>query len=229
MTTPATSGPPSPESFAWYDPESCSWKTSQLSLLPTTGGSSGTSSVTWPKQGTTQSGRAYERPTLVLLTAASGCSLLPTPTATNMNDGETLDNWLARKERLTAERMNGNGMGTPLAVAVRLLPTPSTEDRGHDAPNRTGGGFADCRRRLARWGQYAAAVARWEPIVGELAPDPLDERGRLNVALSRWMMGAPPGWHGDLSRTAALRGYGNGVVVQVGQVIGEWLNEGADK
>lgn len=49
------------------------------------------------------------------------------------------------------------------------------------------------------------------------------------MELSRWMMGAPRHWHGDLSRTAALRGYGNGVVVQVGQVIGEWLNEGADK
>lgn len=75
----------------------------------------------------------------------------------------------------------------------------------------------------ARWGPYALAIARWERIVGERAPDPLDERGRLNVELTRWMMGAPPGWHGDLSRTAALRGYGNGVVVQVGEAAGKWL------
>ncbi len=79
-------------------------------------------------------------------------------------------------------------------------------------------------RRLARWGQYTAAIARWEAVTGELAPDPLDTRGRLNVELSRWMMGAVPGWHGGESRTAALRMYGNGVVTQVAEAVGGWLS-----
>lgn len=81
-------------------------------------------------------------------------------------------------------------------------------------------------RRLARWGQYTAAIARWEAVTGELAPDPLDTRGRLNVELSRWMMGAAPGWHGGESRIAALRMYGNGVVTQVAEAVGGWLKEG---
>lgn len=170
MTTPATSGPPSHESFAWFDPESCSWKTSQLSLLPTQGGSSGTSSVTWPKQGTTQSGRAYERPTLVLPTRGNESSLLPTPVA--QPDGKSPEAHLAMKARMgrteptslevvakllpTPQAHDCHGGKTPAQVeamrqrtgagvsnlneVVNLLPTPSTEDRGHDAPNRTGGG-----------------------------------------------------------------------------------------
>jgi hypothetical protein len=43
-------------------------------------------------------------------------------------------------------------------------------------------------------------------------------------------MGAPKAWtdtpHGGLSRTASMRGYGNAVVVQVGQAAGRWLLEG---
>lgn len=78
-------------------------------------------------------------------------------------------------------------------------------------------------RGVARWGSYAAAIERWEHLVGERAPDPLDERGRLNVELVRWMMSAPPGWHGDLSRTAAIKGYGNGVVAQLAERLGRWV------
>ena len=51
-------------------------------------------------------------------------SLLPTPTAGNPNDGESLESWEARRQRNLAKGINGNGQGTPLAIAVRLLPTP---------------------------------------------------------------------------------------------------------
>lgn len=60
--------------------------------------------------------------------AFASSSLLPTPSAINPNDGEDLDNWLCRREVLAAKGVNGNGMGTPLAVAVRLLPTPVASD-----------------------------------------------------------------------------------------------------
>ncbi len=46
--------------------------------------------------------------------------LLPTPDATVSNDGEGVDGWLARRERVKARGINGNGMGTPLSIAVRL-------------------------------------------------------------------------------------------------------------
>lgn len=78
-----------------------------------------------------------------------------------------------------------------------------------------GGGWPD---RLAHFGAYAAVIARWEPIVGRCAPDPIDDRGRLNPVFVEWMMGLPEGWvtgHG-LARTAELKMLGNGVVPQQG-------------
>ena len=71
------------------------------------------------------------------------------------------------------------------------------------------------------WGPYAAAVRRWEPIVGRRAPAPteLTERGkhRLSPRFTEWMMGLPDGWVTDtpgIKRNDALKMCGNGVVPQ---------------
>lgn len=48
---------------------------------------------------------------------------LPTPAACVANDGERPETWLARRERVKAKWINGNGMGMPLTIAVQLLPT----------------------------------------------------------------------------------------------------------
>lgn len=84
-------------------------------------------------------------------------------------------------------------------------------------------------RRVARgkpapvdWGEYAAAVHRWELITGRPAPYPTQpgRHGRpvLAPAFVEWLMGLPPGWvtagHLDLPRTAQLRALGNGVMPQ---------------
>ena len=71
------------------------------------------------------------------------------------------------------------------------------------------------------WGPYAAAVHRWEPIVGRRAPAPteLTERGkhRLSPRFTEFMMGLPDGWVTDtpgITRNDALKMCGNGVVPQ---------------
>jgi DNA (cytosine-5)-methyltransferase 1 len=69
--------------------------------------------------------------------------LLPTPTVV-MNDGESVESWSARRERVKATGVNGNGMGMPLPIAVQLLPTPGAYDgeRGgsqHPDKRRDGG------------------------------------------------------------------------------------------
>lgn len=69
--------------------------------------------------------------------------------------------------------------------------------------------------RSAVWGDYGAAVARWERITGRPAPDPATD-GRVSPRFVEWMMGLPDGWvtgHG-LSATAELKMLGNGVVPQ---------------
>lgn len=70
------------------------------------------------------------------------------------------------------------------------------------------------------WGIYAAAVTRWEQVLGRRAPCPtqLGRHGRpvLSPAFVEHLMGLPRGWVTDLPlpRTAQLRALGNGVVPQ---------------
>lgn len=76
--------------------------------------------------------------------------------------------------------------------------------------------------RPVEWGEYAAAVHRWELITGRPAPYPTQpgRHGRPVLAplFVEWLMGLPPGWvtadHLDLPRTAQLRALGNGVMPQ---------------
>lgn len=61
-------------------------------------------------------------------------TLLPTPDASNANDGEGLDTWLERRERVKAKGINGNGRGMPLAIAaLKLIPTPTAQDAAESA------------------------------------------------------------------------------------------------
>lgn len=45
-----------------------------------------------------------------------------------MNDSEAPESFEARRQRNQAKGYNGNGQGTPLGMAVRLWPTPTTMD-----------------------------------------------------------------------------------------------------
>ncbi|WP_106586051.1 DNA cytosine methyltransferase [Murinocardiopsis flavida] len=72
------------------------------------------------------------------------------------------------------------------------------------------------------WGRYAAAICRWEHVLGRPAPAPTEPgragRPRLSPRFVEWMQGLQPGWATDpelgLSRAAQLRALGNGVVPQ---------------
>ncbi|WP_231104984.1 hypothetical protein [Haloechinothrix halophila] len=70
------------------------------------------------------------------------------------------------------------------------------------------------------WGNYAAAVRRWEEILGRGAPFPTQPgtHGRPVLApdFVEFLMGLEPGWVTSLPlpRTAQLRALGNGVVPQ---------------
>lgn len=62
--------------------------------------------------------------------------LLPTPTAGNPNDGEDLASCEARRQRNKAKGYNGNGQGTPLAIAAQQItgPTNQPSDGGNTSP-----------------------------------------------------------------------------------------------
>jgi hypothetical protein len=131
-TTHGISGPSSRDSFAYFDPESSSLKTSQATF-----DSDSTRSLpTLPDWGWMSGGELYERPTSGRpISEHDSSSLLPTPTA-NLYEQEN-DVLLARREREKAKGRNGNGFGLTLANRVALLPTPSANDStGAEGPTR---------------------------------------------------------------------------------------------
>ena len=69
-------------SFARWDPDSCSWKTAQCSLL----GGLALFSESWPKWGSMRSGVCWERTTSERHTRETGSGYLPTPNARDWKD-----------------------------------------------------------------------------------------------------------------------------------------------
>ena len=77
-----------------------------------------------------------------------------------------------------------------------------------------------------QFGIYEPSIRRWEQLTRPV-PEPTDDRGRLSVRFVEWMMGAPEGWTDGMSRTQAIKGLGNGVVVHVAEVVGKWVLQDA--
>jgi DNA (cytosine-5)-methyltransferase 1 len=141
----------------------------------------------------TRSGSAFALPTPEPRTAATassswgsgpgrpgGSRLLPTPVAGNFNDGADLPTWLARRDRQKKLGRNGNGIGTPLPVAIALLPTPLATDGAPERSPQVGGTRPSGAKRqaglpeviihrLASQGGQAGAA---EPGAGRLLPTP---------------------------------------------------------
>ena len=103
----AASGSTWDGSFARFDLGSCSWKTSQLSLL----GGWSEFSETWPQSGTTLNGSAFQLQPLAPTTSETECGSWPTPKASAANYGRP-----RRDER------------GDLQAAVMRWPTPNASD-----------------------------------------------------------------------------------------------------
>jgi len=65
-------------------------------------------------------------PTRSAPTRNGAVPLLPTPSAAVVNDGESPETWTARRARVKATGVNGNGMGMPLTIAAQLLAPGAT-------------------------------------------------------------------------------------------------------
>lgn len=112
--------------------------------------------------------------------------------------------------------------GSTGAGELTLLPTPTAARYGNNQSPGPGAAVRpslDSLARMDRWGQYAAAIARWEQVIGRPAPEPTEPsrsgQPRLSPRFVEWLMGLEPGWVTDLlPRNPALRVLGNGVVPQ---------------
>jgi DNA (cytosine-5)-methyltransferase 1 len=120
--------------------------------------------------------------------------------------------------------LRGSDTGTPGRRASDrfrppLLPTPTAVTYGNNQSPSPGAAVRPSLNAMTDWGPFAAAIARWEAVLGRPAPGPRDGKGRLAPEFVEWMMGLPAGWVTaveGLSRNDMLRLLGNGVVPRQG-------------
>ena len=139
------------EKFSGPWPSSGSLRNGICSARPTSAHrTSGNGSSCWPTptaedfktDGPIALGRlASGRPKTCDIRLRNRVAIWPTPDAMVAQDGEGEATWRRRQAAMKAKGYNGNGCGTPLAMAASLWPTPvkADSDRGNDAyANREG-------------------------------------------------------------------------------------------
>ena len=183
-----------PGSFARFDPDSCSWRTPQCSLLA----GLDEFSATWPRWGMMRSGACWELSTLAPRTEEIESGLLPTPLASiathggpNQRDSSGRPGlqmaammWPTPRAGNPGSRPNGKGgriLAEEVAIAEGLrergkskhFPTP----RAGDGEKRGNFDLKSPRNGLP------AAAKQSDPTGGQLNPDWVE-----------WLMGWLIGW-----------------------------------
>ena len=192
-------GENTPDSFARFDPDTSSWRTSQTSLFS----ECIEYSETWPQAGTMRSGVVFQRQRWVRRTSAteSGSSgNWPTPRATGSSSTMSIER---RQKGMAPEH---------LSEAVRMWPTPTAfcdsmyEDRSTNHHNRRSPGLASIViREEKNWPTPTSrdhkdtgdSVANGTvPVNGLLgrAVAPTKMKGSLDPAFVEYLMGYPIGW-----------------------------------
>lgn len=155
------------ESFALYDPLSCSWRTHQACLL---GGWELFSEV-WPRAGTMRNGNVYRLPPLVPNRSAPESLFWPT--------------LVARDRHSLNKLLRGDGAvagGTPLIVAIAksLWPTLSARDwKGTSA---------------ASWRRGNPSPDTLPDAVADSLGLPIEKTVHLSPGFCEEFMGFPIGW-----------------------------------
>ena len=120
--TSVGSGRNSPKRFAWFDRNSCSWRTPQGCLLADLE----PFSVIWSRSGLMRNGACYRRAPWVRHTHGKGCSLWPTPVASWGKRGFGFGNRerRARYRPETIQRLAFYGWSPPIEIVEALMGFP---------------------------------------------------------------------------------------------------------
>ena len=175
--------------LAKYDPDSCSWRTAQCSLLE----EEPESLQTLPRWGMTVDGVLLEQQTAVLRTNVTESGLWRTPQA---QDG--MRGVYKTKEAIDAHLNRGHQLGLANQVAHRhLWPTPTVcGNYNRKGLSKTSGdGLATAVQRwptptahMAKETNAPSEALRNEPLLTSLVG------GSLNPMWVEWLMGWPLGW-----------------------------------
>ncbi len=186
-------GRSSPEFLARYDPDTQSWRTSQVCFLSTAADSLAEYSQTWPRSGCMRNGTAYRLPVLAHRTEGTESGLLPTATvsdakasgaagystASGWHSGTTLTDAVVRFPK------SGSKVQWTLNAAVKFATPKARDYRTGDKP-----------------GSKRANNSKHTPMLNDqIAPG-----GQLNPTWVEWLMGFPLGWTAlEPSETASSR------------------------
>ena len=169
-------------SFVKYDPDTCSWRTPQCSLLE----GSDEYSETWPRWGLMRDGECSEQTTLARRTDATESGLWPTPTV------------CGNYNRKGASATSGDG----LATAVRMWPTPMARDWKDTAKsgNRKSPNLgAEVHWPTPRTKSMCGGSGAWQQLkeattIKEARMMGAGNGGQLNPTWVEWLMGWPLEW-----------------------------------
>lgn len=161
--------------------------------------------------------------------------LFRTPTTTNATAGAVSEKAALERgatvktQDQVAQLAYENGLKVPDSITEQLTLIPTTRvsmAKGATAKEVAEGNpksriEAEVLLGETNWGKFAAAIERWEKVIGRKAPAPTKPDGkdgshRLSSLFTEWLMGLPEGWitgH-NLSRADELKMAGNGVVPQ---------------
>lgn len=149
-----------------------------------------------PRTNHTNGGRDLTSDVLCLTASSQGGAPLaetmmwPTPDASLANEQESAESWVARQAREMKKHQNGNGMGTPLAIAVKLWPTATAGDAAGSGSRVLPGSNAHPGTSLTD--------ATQRTFGGRLNPDWVDA-----------LMGFPVGYSGGLLAVEKIRTLGS--------------------
>ena len=172
-------------SFVKFDPDSCSWKTHQCSLL----GDLESFSETWPQWGLMRAGECWEQQTLERHIKGTESGLLektkiPTPTASMMPCEGTVrimrKAWQSGEFSLQeASAIAGRDVRLSQGKVQAMWPTPVKSD-------------CEMRRPTAKWTGTDLVSVVWTETGGRENPN--QPPALLNATWVEWLMGWPLGW-----------------------------------
>ncbi len=194
-------GPSSIESFANYDRDTCSWRTSELCLF----GGWIEFSETWPMAGMMRNGIAYRRQPLVPRISDIVCSYSPdgTEQAPDAAAGIVWPTPDAMGSSTLDNRHCYDRIRPTLGKAAIMWPTPKSSPSGPDyaRTDRKDSGGDDLATAAARFPTPQARDWKGQSQRGSYSegakdclPNALQSGGQLNPTWVEWLMGFPLGW-----------------------------------
>jgi len=133
----------------------------------------------------------------------------PTPDANVINDGEPLEKREARRLSLKAQHQNGNGAGTPLTIAARSWPTPSTQDaENNGGPSQAGRNSPPLNSLVANWPTPKAREGAHRDSPGSVGHSP-----DLHFTTEHWPTPRASAQENRTTKNAPSHGNGHGMTL----------------